>query len=110
MDATITIFIPKLGEKPSKEESVLIFDDERALRSLLLGILANDTDFPPHSDVWCFAYDKKTTHPTPEGLLGAAIYLKAGKKKLEAQIATGPFEGLLESVRLQIEKPQDDQN
>ena len=95
MDAIITVWLTKSGEKPDHPSAVVF--DKQTLRSLFLGILANHTDFPLHYEFPCQADDKNAPQPTLESLLGSAIYRKS-EGKLEARMATGPLVGLLEQL------------
>jgi hypothetical protein len=93
-DTIFMVWLPKSGAKP-RHPSATLFNEE-ALRSLFLGILANEA-FPPGYEFICSADDKNATRPTLESLLGTAIYRKR-QGKLWTLMATGPFEGLLERL------------
>ena len=92
LKAIFTIWLPKSGAK-SHDPSATLFSKE-ALRSLFLGILAND-GFPPNYEFCCCADDKNAIRPTLESLMGVAIYRKR-QGKLWTLMATGPLNGLLE--------------
>ena len=94
IDAIFTIWLPKWGAKP-RHPSATLFSEE-ALRSLFLGILANDA-FPPGYEFFCSADDKNATQPTLESLQGTAIYRKR-QGRLWTLMATGPLDGLLEQL------------